>query len=431
MRLILFGAHFRSNVKTNLRQSGLRRLFRYGGRNTSKKGRLSSSFLEASLREIVIMKNESTDTGFCGSYRYPAGKRINMSENHIISHYRLEISMSNKLFLSIAFLISISGCGLNDPDFNDPEPSVISTEDATRWQVLLDESIQAFRNKDIEKAENRIKELELFTSVFPEDDARRAITLMSIASFYDDTDRYDEAEPRYRDAYDIIPRIYGVDSINMAMCCDSLARLSALRKQYPEAERLLNKALVIYEKLEDDIQIGLTFGKLADVHRSQNRYETSKQFYIAALNKLSNDSNNEANVVSMQFGLGLVHTATQSYSDAIPLFNQVLSYFEKTLGVSDPRLAVVLNGLADAYIGLENFDAAENTIKRIIEILKLSSGEQSQDYQLFLKKLSSVYSAQKRYEEAEALLNANTTSGDTRSTDSVSVRLRADRKSVV
>src|SRR5438876_543262 len=85
--------------------------------------------------------------------------------------------------------------------------------------------------------------------------------------------RYDEAEPLFRQALDIMERTKGRDHLDVAIILNNLGELYYMQGRYAEAEPLYQRALAIKEKVlgSDDLALATTLENYAALLSRTNR----------------------------------------------------------------------------------------------------------------------------------------------------------------
>src|SRR5262249_20147390 len=109
----------------------------------------------------------------------------------------------------------------------------------------------------------------------------------------------------------------------------ALGDVLRLRKKYPEAEAVLQRALSRYSPDADPASVATTYNNLALVYKYQNRFAEAEQAYLKSL-------------------------ALQ----------------EKTSGQHSPEVLTVLGNLASTYVDQGQVAAAIDVLRRALEIEK-------------------------------------------------------------
>jgi tetratricopeptide (TPR) repeat protein len=182
-----------------------------------------------------------------------------------------------------------------------------------------------------------------------------------------------------------------------------------LQDRYEEAEQLLNLALSIQSKLEQDhpdkiqvlndkVQILNDLGLL---YNAQHKYEQAESLLQEALT--IQEQLNDPNPAQSLWILGLVYFGNGKYKQAEQLYQRALMIREEMFGIEDYRIATVLHNLALLYEHQMKEEQAEQLYQRALAIQEKQLGSEHPDLARTLECLALLYSRQGRYEEAEKL----------------------------
>ena len=188
--------------------------------------------------------------------------------------------------------------------------------------------------------------------------------LNSLALAYTDLGRYDEAEPLFREATEIVINGPGKEYPGYANVLNNLARLLERMGRYDEAEPLFREASDIVAKTrgEDHPEHATNLNNLAEL---------------------------------------LVRTGR--YDEAEPLFRGAIEIIAKVLGKEYPGYASVLNNLAELFIRTGRYDEAEPLLWEALKITANALGKEHQTYAIRLNNLAELLGVTGRYDEAEPL----------------------------
>jgi len=211
--------------------------------------------------------------------------------------------------------------------------------------------------------------------LLPKDDLDLAGILNNLADLYRSQGKYEEAGPLYQRSLGINETKLGKDHPSVANTLNNLAELYEVQGKYEEAEYLFKRCLWIYEKAlckdqevttticKDHLYAATTLNNLADLYRSQGKYE-----------------------------------------EAGPLYDICLGIYEKALGIDHPCIATVLNNIADLYFSKGNYEKAAKLYKSSLEILEKKLGIDHPSIARPIIDLAKLYFYQGEYEEAESFL---------------------------
>lgn len=163
-----------------------------------------------------------------------------------------------------------------------------------------------------------------------------------------------------------------------------------------EAEPLLKRVLSLLQKkpFVSYLDSAATREKLARLYIQQGRdVEAAKYLPLETVSKNGEDLQEKGD-----------------YAKAVKYFEVAFKKMEE-LDPRDPRLAVILNTLADLYQKQDKFAEAELFLQRALSILRKKQGASHPDVLAMQEKLALFYVAQNRIVEASALFSSEEFSG--------------------
>ena len=157
-----------------------------------------------------------------------------------------------------------------------------------------------------------------------------AASLANLALILQERGADEEAALLYARARDLYARALGEDHPKVAECLHNLATVRFTRGEYGESAALLVRAIGLYERASADA------GNL-DLANS-----------LAAL--------------------GEVRSATGAHAEALALFSRARAMIERSAGADHPNMAIVLQGLGTALVGLGRTSEAVGPIEQALAI---------------------------------------------------------------
>jgi tetratricopeptide (TPR) repeat protein len=190
---------------------------------------------------------------------------------------------------------------------------------------------------------------------------------------------------------------------------DSLERLGLLyykQGRYLEAEPLLQKVLILRQRLfgADHSDVATSLNNLAELYRSQGRYSEAEPLYLRSLEIIKQQLNTDhLDTATSLNNLAILYCFQDRFSEAETFFTQSLEIRERQLGEDHPIVAANLNNLAELYRSQGRYSEAEPLYLRSLEIMKQQLGADHPTVAASLNNLALLYYAQGRYSEAETL----------------------------
>ncbi|HLA26546.1 MAG TPA: tetratricopeptide repeat protein [Syntrophales bacterium] len=181
-----------------------------------------------------------------------------------------------------------------------------------------------------------------------------------------------------------------------------------LKKQgsYPEAIKIAEKALAIYEKAlgPDHLYTAIVLHNMATLYISLGAYDKAEPLYQRSLaireKALGPDHPDTASSLN---NLATFYLNLGAYEKAEPLYQRSLAISEKALGSEHPDTASSLQGLATLYVNLGAYDKAEPLLRRSLAIKERALGPDHPHTATSLNNLASLYYSMGVYDKAEPL----------------------------
>jgi tetratricopeptide (TPR) repeat protein len=177
-----------------------------------------------------------------------------------------------------------------------------------------------------------------------------------------------------------------------------------LAGRYPEAERLLKRAVELAEPFgESDRRLADSRLLLGGVYLRTSRLTEAEDMYKKVLPVYEKSDGPESTVVGILLdNLAQVYDAQGKLAEGERLHNQSLVILEKTLGPNSVDFAMNLANLSGVYHRQRKYDKAEELLKRAISIEEKLPGAEKQ-LATSLDNLASVYYEQDRLADAEPI----------------------------
>lgn len=245
--------------------------------------------------------------------------------------------------------------------------------------------------------------LALLERTLPPGDPRIATALSNIGLLYQNLGRYADAEAFYKRSLTVLQSAHDPNDPAVAIVLNNLAGLYKIQGRYADAKPLLERVVMIEEKVHPDHpETGTALNNLAVIYQDLARYADAETYFKRALvlreMALPADHPDVAqtleNLATLYYDLG-------RYADAEPLYRRALPIKEKALGSNHPDVALLLHNLATLYSSQGRYADAEPLFKRSLAIRE--NAPNHPDVAVTLNGLALTYSNQGRYAEAEAL----------------------------
>ena len=244
------------------------------------------------------------------------------------------------------------------------QPSLAMGQGGSPWESYKNAGIEAYEQGNNAEAERLFKN-SLAEAAKPGQSNSHLITsLQLLGDFYAATARLEEAYKTFELLLEKMTIIGGLDHPVLAIPLRGIARIEQSKKQYPEAERLFRRALVLLEK---------------------------------------GSGNSHPDVASICEDLAGLYVIQKRYSEAESLYRRSLAIGEQEFGPDDPRLAASLNNLAGVYSIQDKITEAEPLYKKAVTILERTYGRENANLVAVLANYSSLLRKAGRTAEADEL----------------------------
>jgi CHAT domain-containing protein/Tfp pilus assembly protein PilF len=216
-----------------------------------------------------------------------------------------------------------------------------------------------------------------------------------------------ESVPLAQEAVRIAEATFGPQHANTATALQKLGAAYTALGNYPEGERLLNRALAIREKVfgpEAALPVAESLNSLGEVDYYEGKYTEAELLWKRALAIREKVLGPEhPDVAESLDDLGVLYQNLGRDGEAEPLCKRALAIREKVLGPDHPDVAVSLNNLAVLYNNRGRYGEATLLYKRALTIDEKVQGLEHPDVATALNNLAMSYDDQGRYDEAEPL----------------------------
>ncbi len=150
-----------------------------------------------------------------------------------------------------------------------------------------------------------------------------------------------------------------------------------------------------------DPQLAKSLNNIANVYRSQGKFDEAEENYKRAVGILENSVGAQhPNLATVLNNLAVLYRKQRKFDEAESLYRRVLNIVEKALGPEHRAVAMGLNNLAVLYQKQGKYSEAEPLQKRALAILEKVFGPDHQDIVIHLKNLAKLQRYMGRADEA-------------------------------
>jgi len=225
--------------------------------------------------------------------------------------------------------------------------------------------------------------------------------------------KFAEATPLAAQLVRILERDLGPDSLELASGLNNLAELYVKQQHEREAIPLMARCLAIRSnKLGADHP---------DVIKTRNKLEALRRTVVAQTPPQPPVSPAPPPPIRKEIPRGpaplqaamehalelnqqsIALSKQERYGEALPLAQQVLAIFEKTLPPDHPNIPIGLGNLAQLYVQLQRYDEAQPLYQRALALLEKRKDANPTELGYTLANLANIQAREKHFPEAEAL----------------------------
>jgi CHAT domain-containing protein len=185
-----------------------------------------------------------------------------------------------------------------------------------------------------------------------------------------------------------------------------VASLYQMTGRYAEADPLLRQTLAIYQRVRPagHADIATAINNIGFQHHSLGRYEEAEQHYSRALEMREKAAApDDLAIADSLNNVAQIYKRLGRIEESEPLLRRSLVLRERRLGVDHPAIAQSLQNLASLLELRGRFDDAEPFLRKVLGIRRNVQGESHPETAQATAKLAQNLTKQQRFGEAEAL----------------------------
>jgi len=225
--------------------------------------------------------------------------------------------------------------------------------------------------------------------------------MFSLGNFLQLTHHFDGAEKMYEKAVDLYTR-----ASQLLKVADVKCRISRLWKFNPkmdkESEVILKQAMNIYEKEkgQNAVELVVIINQIATIYETNGRYREAEEILLRGQRIGTQLGNNNSDFATTLYHLGCVYVGLFEFDKAEELLAQSLKIFTTNLGEWDPEVSRVLNRLGSLYTETVRYEEASKCLLRAKEIRVQKLGAESSRVAQSLRHLVTLYESKEEYNKA-------------------------------
>jgi eukaryotic-like serine/threonine-protein kinase len=218
--------------------------------------------------------------------------------------------------------------------------------------------------------------------------------------------RYDKAQPLLERSLELRRRLFGPESLPVAVSLEHLGLLKQQLSERAAADALLRQALALKRRLlgDRDLAVAKTLNELGDVVAGEVHYADAEKLHREALAIASEKEGAVGPTVAASIlGLGKRKKDLGDPEAAESLYRQGLEIERRALGSQAPQLYRDRTTLADILTDAGKYQAAETLLRQSLEVQQRILGREHPDVVITLNDLGLASQRLGRFQEATAL----------------------------
>lgn len=245
----------------------------------------------------------------------------------------------------------------------------------SRWEQLNESGRLFFLKGDVRRAEDAFREA-VAEAERDNDSLRLSSSLGNLAQLRYQQRDLDDAEALFRRSIVLREKAVGPDHVSVAQPLNNLAALHVARGEHAEAQALLTRALRVVEKHRPDTHpdVTVTLNNLAKLHFKRGDFAAAEPLLLRLLAAKQAAGKDHPEVATVLTSLATLRLATGHPAQAEVMWREALDIRERAGKPTDPSLAPILDGLADACAAQERTAEALALRERALAIREVALG---------------------------------------------------------
>ncbi|HEY9790836.1 MAG TPA: tetratricopeptide repeat protein [Candidatus Obscuribacterales bacterium] len=237
-----------------------------------------------------------------------------------------------------------------------------------------------------------------------------AVLTMKLADLYTGQKRFNEAEPLYARAVNILEKAFGARDAEVATALTKLANLYLLSARADQAQPLLSRALATRRSVhgEKHVDVAEALDMLGEAYRQAGNPQESEPLHRQALairHELLGTASERSQETQQRLADCLF--AQQKFEEAEKIYQRLATEKEKQLGPRNIAIAPLLQRLGEIYVSRKEFDRALEQFEQALEIHEkydrssLSAAELMEKFAFLLETTGRTEESRKMIERAQ------------------------------
>ncbi|MCX7830951.1 MAG: tetratricopeptide repeat protein, partial [Acidobacteria bacterium] len=183
-----------------------------------------------------------------------------------------------------------------------------------------------------------------------ENEAKLSYAMNILAMIYKSKGDFSKAEETYLKTLELLEKISGGESPDMAQIMNNLGVMYKEKKEYEKAKELYLKALAIQEKTigSDHIDTAVTLNNLGQIETAQKNFRIAEDYFKRGIKILEKEfPEGSLDSAVYYFNLGNMYQEENKYDKARELYLKAHNLFEKYLGSENNRTKLCAQKIKD------------------------------------------------------------------------------------
>lgn len=252
----------------------------------------------------------------------------------------------------------------------------------------------------IEQTQKKYKEAIALAKESGYDNDKYAELIEKLGDFLQEYKNYEEALIFRKELVDIRKKTYGEEHVSTAIAYTKLGFTLDFNDLYDESLELLQKALNILEKQQDNkyrLEIAEVYNNLGNAYISKKEYEIALEWHQKALDIRLKNGEETYETARSYHNIGVVLGNLGKKEDAILFFQNSIKIKEKLFQDNDKRLAISYYGISDVYLDLGMYNESIDYMFKACKIYEESLGTRHSETLSYYYQIARIYYKIKDY----------------------------------
>lgn len=214
--------------------------------------------------------------------------------------------------------------------------------------------------------------------------------------------KFYDSQKYLTEAIKILEVIQKTQTSDYALACSYLADVLLDLGELSVVENYILQALKIYQNLNDQPNIALTYNLLASYHEQKGNFHIAQENYTKGLQLAKDFQNQDYSIYgTIALNIAELYVKNSSYKQADSLFQIAIQVYEKVYGVNSINYQEALMNYAVLKLEIGNYSYANQKFLQLKNDFEKNLGKISKQYITCLINLGNLYSFRENFLKSE------------------------------